>query len=175
MRIETLAEYDIGSDSQTAIRRLLAADFPGFAKQQSMTPLPHCRYLVWLDNELIAHVGIHYRQILNGDRPARIFGISHLCVAKAHRSQRIATILLNQIESLAYSGHVEFLLLFAEDARLFATNDYQQADNPCRWVQVEDSKMVAIAEGKLTPYLMVKPLSSLAWQPGVVDLLGPAF
>ena len=175
MRIERLAEYEITPDFQTAIHHLLAVDFPGLIEQSLLQALPHSRYLVWLDDELIAHASIHHRQILIGDSPTRIFGISHLCVAAEHRSQCIATILLNQIESLAYSGNVEFLLLFAEDSRLFTANEYQQAENLCRWVELREGKMVAIAEGTLAPYLMVKPLGSLAWQAGLVDLLGPAF
>ena len=87
--------------------------------------LPQFRYLVWEGENLIAQMGIEHRVITNTGIPVRIFGLIDLCVASSYRSQKIATTLLQQIDELGRTSKIDFLVLFADDSRLYAENGYQ--------------------------------------------------
>jgi hypothetical protein len=92
MQIELVPEYKLSSDVHNLANRLLLASFPNFPLVRSYYKrLPQFRYLVWENENLIAHMGIEHRVITNTGIPARIFGVIDLCVASSYRSQKIAT------------------------------------------------------------------------------------
>lgn len=137
--------------------------------------LPQFRYLVWAGDNLIAQMGIEHRVISNTGIPLRIFGVIDLCVAPSYRSQKIATTLLQQVEELGRTSKIDFLVLFADDSRLYAENGYQRVANICRWLKVDENQTLGVGEKSLSDCMMVKQIGKPIWQDGVVDLLGYLF
>jgi GNAT superfamily N-acetyltransferase len=176
MPIEVVPEYKLSNDVHNLATQLLVASFPNFPFDRSYYKLlPQFRYLVWENENLIAHMGIEHRVINNSGIPVRIFGLIDLCVASSYRSQKIATTLLQQIEELGRKSQIDFLVLFADDSRLYAENGYQRVANICRWLKVDEHQTIGVGEESLSDCMMVKQLGEQTWQSGIVDLLGYLF
>lgn len=176
MKIEAVVEYKISSNIRSHINQLLQQSFPDYPLERSYyKQLPQFRYLVWLGESLIAHVGIEHRVITNGNVPVRIFGLIDLCVDPQYRSQGIATTLLQQIEKLGKASSIDFLVLFADNHRLYTTNGYQRVGNVCRWLMIDEHQILGIAERSLADCMMVKQIAERIWRDGIVDLLGYLF
>jgi GNAT superfamily N-acetyltransferase len=176
MLIEIVPEYKLSSDVRKLVNRLLVASFPDYPLDRSYYKLlPQFRYLVWKDENLIAQMGIEHRVITNTGIPARIFGPIDLCVASTYRSQKIATLLLQLIEELGRTSKIDFLVLFADDSRLYTQNGYQRVANLCRWMKIDEHQTLGVGEESLSDCMMVKQLGEQIWQNGIVDLLGYLF
>ncbi|PSB52095.1 GNAT family N-acetyltransferase [Chamaesiphon polymorphus] len=176
MLIEIIPEYEISDDTHKLINQLLVESFPDYPLDRSYYKLlPQFRYLVWADNNLVAQVGIEHRVITNNGHPVRIFGVIDLCVALSYRSQKIATKLLQQIAELGNMGKIDFLVLFADDSRLYVENGYHKVTNICRWMKVDEHQIIGIGEESMADCMMVKKLGEKKWQDGIVDLLGYLF
>ena len=176
MRIETLSEYEISDDVQKLANRLLIESFSDYPLERSYYKLlPQFRYLVWAGEKLIAQMGVEHRVITNTGVPARIFGLIDLCVASPYRGQKIATTLLQQLEKLGRTSKVDFLILFADDSRLYIENGYQRVTNLCRWMKVDEHQTIDIGEESMADCMMIKQIGMQKWQDGKVDLLGYLF
>lgn len=176
MSVETVAEYKIPSNVYKLINHLLIRSFPNYPSERSYCKLlPQFRYLVWMGENLIAHMGIEHRVITNTNIPVQIFGFIDLCVDSQYRSQKIATTLLQQIEVLGRSSRIDFLVLFADDHRLYTVNGYHRVANLCRWMMVDEHQTIGVTEQSLSDCMMVKPIATQMWQDGLVDLLGYLF
>jgi GNAT superfamily N-acetyltransferase len=176
MHIQTVAEYEISSDTHQLINRLLMQSFPNYPSDRIYyKQLPQFRYLVWENENLLAQLGIEHRAIANAGALMRIFGLIDLCVAPQWRSQKIATTLLQQVEQLGQASNIDFLILFADDHRLYAENGYCRVANLCRWMMIDEHQTLGIAEKSLADCMMVKQIGTQPWQDGTVDLLGYLF
>jgi GNAT superfamily N-acetyltransferase len=176
MLIEVVPEYKISNGVHKIVNQLLVESFPDYPLDRSYYKLlPQFRYLVWKDDNLIAQMGIEHRVITNTGIPARIFGLIDLCVASSYRSQKIATTLLQQIEEVGRMSRIDFLVLFADDSRLYAENGYQRVANLCRWMKIDEHQTCGVGEESLSDCMMVKQLGEQIWQNGIVDLLGYLF
>ncbi len=176
MQIETVLEYKLSDDVRKLANRLLVESFTDYPSDRSYYKLlPQFRYLVWAGEKLIGQMGVEHRVITNAGIPVRIFGLIDLCVALPYRSQRIAATLLQQVEELGRTSNVDFLVLFADDSRLYAKNGYQRVANLCRWMRVDEHQTLGVGEESQSDCMMVKQLGEQAWQEGLVDLLGYLF
>lgn len=145
--------------------------------QQSEVTISFCRSFVtlWTDGTLLAQMGVEHRVITNTGIAVRIFGLIDLCVTASHRGEKIATTLLQQVEALGRSNSVDFLLLFADDARLYLENGYERANNTCRWMKVDEHQTLGIGEESMSDCMLIKQIGEQKWQTGIVDLLGYLF
>lgn len=176
MRIEILPEYKLSHHVHKLANRLLVESFSDYPPNRSYYKLlPQFRYLVWADENLIAQVGIEHRVITNTGIPAQIFGLIDLCVASSYRSRNIATTLLQQVEELGRTSTIDFLMLFADDSRLYAKNGYRRVSNICRWMKVDEHQTLDIGEESLSDCMMIKQIGEQTWRDGRVDLLGYLF
>ncbi|WP_310482864.1 hypothetical protein [Chamaesiphon sp. VAR_48_metabat_403] len=64
------------------------------------------------------------------------------CLFLSIRSQKIATTLLQQIDELGKTSKIDFLVLFADDSRLYDENGYQRVANICRWMKVDEHQII---------------------------------
>jgi GNAT superfamily N-acetyltransferase len=140
-----------------------------YAKQ-----LPARRLLASEQDRIVGHLGLEHRVIGTETGPLEILGIIDLCVAEAHRGRGTATQMLRWVEALARETSVPFLMLFAQDRRLYNRNDFIHGTNPLRWVKIHEHEIIGIGEEALAE-LMVKAVGEKAWPEGHVDLLGYQF
>lgn len=176
LRINFVNDFEISKEKREALRVLLNSCFPDdFIQREYFKQIPKFRYLVWDEERLVAQIGVEDRAInVDGDI-ARIFGVIDLCVEDCYRSNKIATNLLRMLEELGRKNGIDFIILFADDHRLYKENDYEIVRNVCRWLVIDELRSFEIFEKCLSDCFMVKPLSQKLWKNGTVDLLGYLF
>ena len=111
----------------------------------------------------------------SGDAVLRTFGIVDLCVTAGQRHRGLAGRLLAEVTGLARSCEMAFIVLFADDARLYTRNGWSPVTNHCSWVKINDHVTLGLAEREVPGAMMVKALGGQAWPDGDVDLLGHLF
>jgi predicted N-acetyltransferase YhbS len=120
-------------------------------------------------------MGVEFRVIRVGDSVVRTFGVVDLCVTDSERSRGLAARLLAELTEFARSCGMEFVVLFADDDRLYARNGWARVTNRCTWVRIHDHATLGIARQEDTGAMMVKAVGEQAWPEGDVDLLGHVF
>lgn len=70
---------------------------------------------------------------------------------------------------------MDFIILFADDSRLYDRNGWVRTGNPCTWVKIHDHRTLGLAKAEDTGALMVKAIGEQPWPEGEVDLLGHVF
>jgi hypothetical protein len=68
-----------------------------------------------------------------------------------------------------------FIVLFADDDRLYARNGWARVTNRCTWVRIHEHATRGIARQEDTGAMMVKAVGEHAWPEDDVDLLGHLF
>ena len=169
------AEAEIGGDLRRQVQALLQLCFPGYPSRSYFKLPPHFRYLAMAGGELAAQMGVELRVIRVGSNVLRTFGVSDLCVRKSARSHGLAGRLLADVTELARSCGMQFVILFADDGRLYARNGWVPAANPCSWVKIHEHTTLGLATARDTGSLMVKKTGHQSWPEGEVDLLGHLF
>ena len=176
LNIETITEWSLTQEHTTKLQSLLAACFPDYLSTRIyFKQLPQFRLLVWNNQQLIAQVGVEHRVINIDNTPFRIFGVIDLCCSPSNRSQGIATIILNKLYQQAKSQGIDFIVLFADDHRLYKREGFFRVNNQCKWLGIDEHKTIGILENELSDCMMVKSTSSKEWPLGTVDLMGYLF
>jgi GNAT superfamily N-acetyltransferase len=173
--IARVAEAEIGGDDGQRIQALLQLCFPGYPSRTYFKLPPHFRYLAMADGRLAAQMGVELRVIRAGRTVLRTFGVSDLCVRTAQRSRGLAGRLLADVTELARACGMDFVILFADDSRLYTRNGWVPAANPCSWVKIHDHTTLGLALAQDTNSLMVKQIGQQSWPGDEVDLLGHLF
>jgi predicted N-acetyltransferase YhbS len=173
--ISRVAEAELPADRQHQVQALLQLCFPGYPSRSYFKLPPHFRYLAMAGNELAGQVGVELRVIRVGRTVLRTFGLVDLCVRGSERSRGLAGRLLAEVTELARSCGMDFVVLFADDDRLYTRNGWVRAANPCSWLKIDDHTTLGLATAEDTGALMVKKIGSHDWPDGVVDLLGHLF
>jgi GNAT superfamily N-acetyltransferase len=173
--ISRVAEAEIPADLLHQVQELLQMCFPGYPSRAYFKLPPHFRYLAMAGGELAGQVGVELRVIRVGSMVLRTFGVVDLCVRGSERSRGLAGRLLAEVTELARSCGMDFVILFADDDRLYTRNGWARAANPCSWLKIDDHTTLGLATAEDTGALMVKKIGQQAWPEGEVDLLGHLF
>ena len=173
--VSRVAETDINESLRAQLRSLLQVSFPGYPDREYFKLPPHFRYLAIADGAVAAQVGVEFRMIRVGESVARTFGVVDLCVAESRRSQGLASRLLAEVTASARACGMDFVILFADDGRLYARNGWAPAANRCSWVKIHEHATIGLATQESQDFMMVKPIAARAWPDGDVDLLGHMF
>ena len=173
--VARVAEAEIGRDLRQQLQALLQASFPGYPSRSYFKLPPHFRYLAMTGDALAGQMGVELRVIRVGPHVVRAFGISDLCVRTSERSRGLAARMLAEVTRLARACDMDFVILFADDDRLYRRNGWARAANTCSWVKIQDHSTVGLATAQDTKALMVKVSGEQAWPGGDVDLLGHLF
>ena len=173
--ISRVAEAEIPADLMDQAQALLQACFPGYPSRAYFKLPPHFRYLAVAGGELVGQVGVELRVIRVGGNVLRTFGIVDLCVRGSERSRGLAGRLLAEVTQLACSCGMDFVILFADDDRVYTRNGWARAANPCSWLKIHEHTTLGLATAEDTGALMVKKTGQHAWPEGEVDLLGHLF
>ncbi len=170
-----VAEAEIGESLRQQVQALLQACFPGYPSRSYFKLPPHFRYLAMKSGALAAQMGVELRVIRVGGNVVRTFGVVDLCVMTSERSGGLAGRMLAEVTELAHACGMDFVILFADDDRLYTRNGWARAGNPCSWVKIHDHTTLGLARAADTSALMVKVIGQQAWPEGEVDLLGHLF
>jgi GNAT superfamily N-acetyltransferase len=173
--ISRVAEAEIPAHLMHQAQVLLQACFPGYPDRAYFKLPPHFRYLATAGGKLAGQMGVELRVIRVGSMVLRTFGVVDLCVSRSARSRGLAGRLLAELTELARSCQIDFIILFADDHRLYARNGWARAANPCSWLKIDDHTTLGLATAQDTGALMVKKTGNHDWPDGVVDLLGHLF
>ncbi len=176
IEFQRIEEFQINSALHQSIQGLLQSCFAGYPEGRSFfKQMPDFRYLAHYENNLVAHMAVEHRQINNAGQLIRIFGIADLCVAEAHRHQRIATRLLTELQTLGKLHQIDFLVLQAQNHELYQKNGFLLQNNLCQWLLIQNNQTLGVARRRLAQSLMVKPLGDKNWKSGLTDFLGYVF
>ena len=170
-----VAEAEIGTDTRQQVQALLQMCFPGYPSRTYFKLPPHFRYLAMAHGSLVGQMGVELRVIRVRSEVVRTFGVVDLCVMPGERSHGLAARLLTEVTEFARSCGMDFVILFADDDRVYARNGWTRAANRCTWVKIHDHTTLGLARAAETGALMVKVIGQRAWPDGEVDLLGHLF
>ena len=174
--VTRVAEAEIGPDLAGRLQALLRASFPGYPDRSYFKLPPHFRYVATTGRgHLAAQLGVEYRVIRAGNTVLRTFGVVDLCVAGDQRSRGLAGTLLAELTGLARSCGMAFVILFADDDRLYVRNGWTRVTNRCSWLRIDNHVTLGLAGPEDTGALMVKAVGAQPWPDGDVDLLGHLF
>lgn len=169
--VRRVAEVDLGVALTQQLTELLRECFPGYPDRAYFKLPPHLRFLAFVDDTLVGHLAVELRMIRVADQVLRTLGVVDLCVRTDARSQGIASLLLDEVLALPS----DFVVLFADDDRLYSRNGFAHVDNPVTWLKVHEHTTLGLAEKVVPGVMMVRPTGSLSWPAGDVDLLGHLF
>jgi GNAT superfamily N-acetyltransferase len=171
-----IAEAEIGADLSGRLQSLLQTCFAGYPRRSYFKLPPHFRYLAMTSGGgIAAQMGVEFRVVRVGDTVVRTFGVVDLCVQESQRSRGLAGRLLADVTELARSCGMAFVVLFADDDRLYARHGWVRVANRCSWVRIDDHVTLGLASRADSGVMMVKALGEQAWPDGDVDLLGHLF
>lgn len=176
LKIEQIFEYEMNVELRNKLQLLLVECFTDEFPEDRIyfKQLPHFRFLAFDDdNELVGQVGLDYRVMNLNGKPIRVLGIIDLCVSKINRSQGIGSLLLNEIEAFCKGKSIDFLLLFADNKKLYSNVGFKSVNNECKWLKIDDENQTTYGIGNESiNELMIKEVGSIKWGDGKIDLLG---
>lgn len=176
MKIQRIEEFKINKKQHLEISELLKLCFSSYPSNQSFyKQFPSFRFLVFEEKKLIAHLAIIHRLIKVGEDSAVIFGVSDLCVHPDFQHKKIASILLEKLENLGTKHKIDFITLIAQEQSFYKKNGFQAINNNCRWLIINETQSLGLAQRNLENALMIKPLTKKNWGDGMVDFQGCLF
>ena len=178
MRLQHIEEYKIGEELANKIQELLRASFSFYPERIYYKQVPDFRLLLWEDDSesnLLAHLAVEHRVISIDKEPVPIFGITDLCVAETKKSKGLASRLLDESKDIAKKHKIDFLVLFADDHRLYIREGYELIPNMCKWMMINEHQTLGIVRRSLADCLMVKRVGRKKWKTGEIDMMGTVF
>ena len=171
-----VAEAEISAARGRQLQSLLQASFPGYPGRSYFKLPPHFRYLaVTSSGDVVGQMGVELRVIRVGDTVVRTFGVVDLCVAESQRSRGLAGRLLAELTGFARDCGLAFVVLFADDDRLYVRNGWTRVTNRCSWLRINNHVTLGLAGPEDTGAMMIKAIGAQDWPEGDVDLLGHLF
>ncbi|WP_102707032.1 GNAT family N-acetyltransferase [Terribacillus saccharophilus] len=176
MNIKMVYEYDINSQLRDKLQNLLVECFPDEYPKDRIyfKQLPHFRFIAIDDkNQIIGQVCLDYRVMNLNGKPIKVLGIIDLCVSNANRSMGIGSLMISEVNKFCENKSVDFLLLFADNKKLYLNSGFKSVDNECKWLKINNENHTTSGIGKeRIDELMVKEVGNIKWESGTLDLIG---
>ena len=167
-----LPEIDVGPGVHAQIQQLRNQSFPDYAVPRSyFKQLPHYRVLHFVEQALVATMGLDCRVMMVSKQVVKVLGIIDLCVDEDFRGQGIAAKMLAEVSSYATQRDVDFLLLMADRPEYYEKHGFKRVECVGHWLKIHEHQNFGTAS-EFVYDLMVKPVSSMSWPEGDVDWLG---
>ncbi|MDA1044879.1 MAG: GNAT family N-acetyltransferase [Verrucomicrobia bacterium] len=169
--VEYLPDDEVEAVLDAEIRGLLTTCF---TKPQDVVfrdrryfiePYPHSWIIRDPKGIMVAHIGVHEKQLEAGGQAYAIGGIAEVCVHPACRGRGYVGLMLNCIHAKLLADGFVFAVLMG-DPRVYGSSGY---------VSVENLKHGGDDVGWTPLKAMVRPLSQTPWPDGEVRLPGPEF
>jgi len=107
-----------------------------------------------------------------GRRLIGVVGIVDLCVADEYQGKGIGTQLLRTVEA-QFAEKVDFILLFADEHKVYLNNGFKLADNKVTWLGIDEGKTIGILSENMGDCLMYKSIKKGAvWTEDDLDMMG---
>ena len=134
--------------------------------------LPHYRILAKKENKVIGQLSLDYRMMALNKIPVKVLGISDVCITKDMQYKGIAGNLLKEAEQIATLYKLDFMLLFADNPRLYLKNGFTQCtSNTVKWLKIHEHESLGLGE-EIIKELMIKEIGKKKWEPGWLDMMG---
>ena len=176
MRVEYVEDRKVDAALDAELRALLSSCFLGevnevFRHQRFFNEMPSHRWLARDEEDrLVAHIAIHDKVIGTTAGDLRVGGIAEVCVAAAQRGQGLVRRLMAAGNDWMIGQGLLFGTLLG-DPRVYGSSGYRSVGNSIRYL---DPKTGVWLVEPMTNFL-VKPLGSVPWPEGEIDLRGPKF
>ena len=176
MTIKRIEEFKLTTQQHQNIGKLLNTCFSAYPADRSFyKQYPSFRFLVSEKKSIIGHLAIVHRLVKVKEKDFTIFGVSDLCVHPDYQHQKIASVLLEKLENLSRKHNIDFIILIAQDQKFYKKNGFKTFNNNCRWLIINETQSLGIAQRNLEHALMIKPMTDKKWNKGTVDFLGNLF
>ncbi|MEM8674947.1 MAG: GNAT family N-acetyltransferase [Cyanobacteria bacterium P01_G01_bin.67] len=175
MNIIRQIEFDIDPKVQQKIIELRNICLTQSQTRSYFKQLPHFRYLVFTEDQLVGHMGVDHRAIKVGDCVVTIFGVIDLCVRPSYRRQGIATQCLTLLTELAQEKLIDFLFLVSQHDSVYLNNGFQAVSQECSWLGIEEHQNCGVLTETIKESFMVKQTGDKLWVNAPIDLLGYMF
>jgi predicted acetyltransferase len=171
MQAEYLPDSTVDPQTDEALRRLLSICFTKkkdavFKKQRYFRePYPH-RWVIRDDQgRIVAHTGVHEKQVIAGRRRFPIGGVCEVCVHPDYRRRGYVKRMLKMAHMYLVQHGFAFAVLFGKP-EIYAAAGYRQVGN-----LFHGSK----ADGWKNRTAMVREIGDFPWPQDPVYLPGPTF
>ncbi|MGF1694437.1 GNAT family N-acetyltransferase [Vibrio lamellibrachiae] len=171
MIYQYIEDHKVTEELDQKLRSLLSASFVNgqdsevFSRQRFYNEPPQHRYMIWNEEELVAHVAVHDKQVLINDEAHSICGIAEVCVHSDYRKQGLVKRLLDNIHQDRTERGDAFSVLFG-DVEVYGSSGYECKSN----ITVFNPEKEWVAAGKVMAYAL-----NQSWPEGEVKLIGIPF
>jgi GNAT superfamily N-acetyltransferase len=174
--LELVEEVSLPPEREAEIVALLTVCFDDYPARAYYKQLPHRRVLASEQGGLVGHAGLDLRVMSLGAEPLRILGLADVCIAPASRGRGAAGAILESCQRVATDARCDFVVLFADDPRLYERHGFVRKPNRCQWLKLHEHRTLGLGHRALPDALMVRPVGSRQWDDGAeLDLLGFMF
>ena len=150
LTLEIIDDLSLSVVEREQLRQLLAACFSEYGQTLDRTyfkQIPQRRLIARKDGNPVGHIGLEHRVVGVDGKPLEILGLIDVCVHPSCRGRGVATQMLGRIEKLARQNGVPFLMLFATDDRLYATNGFSCRRNRLTWLKIHEHRSLGSGGG----------------------------
>lgn len=172
-KINFLPDTAINTQENAKLIHSLSICFPHqplFNTQRFYKECPQYRWFIENENQIIAHVAVHDKEILSNNEKIRIGGIAEVFVLPDHRKQGLAKLLLNEAEKWMQKEGINFSVLYGEE-KIYQSSGYYTIDEIVRYKDFPSNEWIE----EKSKDLMVKELTDKKFPKGNIDLQGPTF
>lgn len=173
MTIKFKPEYQINSNERQQIKSILQQCFPEYyVGREYFKQIPHFRIFLKKGDTIIGKLAIDYRIMSLNGKAIRVWGIIDVCVLLEQRGKNLSSLLLKEAEKIAKENDLDFLLLFADNPKLYLNNGYVKClENEVHWLKIDEHQMLGLGK-EIIPELMIKKIGKKEWEKGKLDMMG---
>ena len=174
LRLVRRFDSALEDDERKQIGDLLLEAFGEFFENRIFfKQIPHERIILLRRGEVVAQCGIDYRAMRADDRIIYTLGVVDLCVRQTLRGRGLGERLLREVIEEAGSRAVDYVLLVAEDGRLYRRVGFAPLSAEMRWLAVEDLHSVTVVQETLQNEMYSLPIRAAGpLEARKIDLLG---
>lgn len=176
MTIIRKQELDITPSEHDQILGLFRDSFENYPSDYTFYHQPpHFRFLVWLEENLVGHLGVSFRYARSGSDVLRVYGISELCVSSLHRKKGIAKQLLENLRNEADEKDIDSIISLTDNPDFYLKNGYSLLDQEVKWMMMKNFRSLGIMNRKITDSLVFLSRKAHDLNQYPLDLLGPMY
>jgi|GEM_PF-809395 len=176
MKIERIEELLLTKKDKTILQQLLMDTFEFYPKDRIYFLQPASfRTVAREEGRIIGQAAVDYRQISIDGENRLVFIIADVCVNDAYRDKGIAGKIIAHIEKFASRKGIKFLIAISQDHRLYKNQGFVHTVNKANWLMFHNNKSLGISNQIMDESLLVKGLTDIKWNDGLLDFQGPLF